>query len=243
MQENNSLNARLIIKRLKKRLKIKTDIELSSILNIKPNTISTWKKRNSLDFSSIITICDLYEIDLNEIFLGKEELKRDTAENKENTILVSREMQFQYVIGNNPNFLEELPRYSFPFIENHESRAFQIIGNNMYPTLEENSYAVCQKRNINEIINNKIYIIINREKGLFINRIKLDSNYSKKIKLIHDNKPMYNEIEMNLSEIDELWEVKASISYDVNNTNQLKDIKNKINTVENYLLKNKKNIY
>ena len=60
--------ATLILSRLKNQLKIKTDVELSEIMAVKPNTISTWKKRGSVDYDKIIDLCQANEIDLNIIF-------------------------------------------------------------------------------------------------------------------------------------------------------------------------------
>ena len=150
MQENKSQNAINVIDRLKKALKIKTDIELSEFLNIKPNTISTWKKRDSVDFDSIISICELYELDLNEIFLNKKKISGFSAD----TPLVSREVQFQYVRENDiASFLDILPKYSFPFVNAEETRAFQVISNNMFPFVEENSYVVCEKIELSDVEN------------------------------------------------------------------------------------------
>src|SRR6476620_5359325 len=99
MQEKKSKNANLILQKLKFALKVRTDIELSEILNVKPNTISSWKKRDTLDYSGIIAICELYEIDLNDIFYSKSNSKNyDSLE--DGTFLVSRESQFQYCVDN-----------------------------------------------------------------------------------------------------------------------------------------------
>ncbi|WP_010254601.1 helix-turn-helix domain-containing protein [Myroides injenensis] len=63
-------NATVVIKKLKKMLGIKTDLELSRILDVKPNTISSWKKRNSLQYDSLIALCKEHKIDLNELFFA-----------------------------------------------------------------------------------------------------------------------------------------------------------------------------
>ncbi|WP_306353266.1 helix-turn-helix domain-containing protein [Flavobacterium sp. '19STA2R22 D10 B1'] len=213
MQENNSLNANLILKRLKKTLKINTDIELSTILNIKPNTISTWKKRNSLDYPSIIAICELYDVDLNKILLGREDYKKKETLYATETPLIGREVQFQYVLGNNNTLLDNLPKYNFPFLKGKESRAFQVVGNNMYPLLEENSYVLCEESNIYEIQTNNIYVIVSKEKGLFINKVELNSAYPEQITLVDEKKDLHPEIELSLSEIDEVWNVKMVFSF------------------------------
>ena len=44
-----SQNARFIINSLKKVLKLKTDKDLADLLDVKANTISTWKRRKTID--------------------------------------------------------------------------------------------------------------------------------------------------------------------------------------------------
>jgi len=58
-----------ILTKLKVMLGVKSAKELAAIFNVKPNTISSWKKRNTLCYVKLIEVCNLYEIDLNELFL------------------------------------------------------------------------------------------------------------------------------------------------------------------------------
>lgn len=70
MQEKTSHNAIFfIIERLKAYFQIVTDIELSKILEVKPNTISTWRNRNTIDWELIFAKCD--NINLNWLLTGE----------------------------------------------------------------------------------------------------------------------------------------------------------------------------
>jgi len=235
MQENKSQNAISVIERLKKALKIKTDIELSEFLNIKPNTISTWKKRNSVDFDSIISICELYELDLNEIFLNKKKASGFSAD----TPLVSREVQFQYVRENDiASFLEILPKYSFPFVNAEETRAFQVISNNMFPFVEENSYVVCEKIELSEVENLSMVVAISKEKGLFLNRIS-KSGINENTYILSSENDFFNEVPLLESEINELWLIRGVLSYDINCENKFKYINNGVKIINKFLNKQK----
>lgn len=218
MQENNSLNANLILKRLKTALKISTDIQLSEFLNIKPNTISTWKKRNTLDYSSIISICELYEVDLNEIFFERKTVKKDLGQYNSETPLVSRQVQFQYCIGAT-GILESLPKFNFPFVRAENTRAFQVLSNNMFPIIEENSFAVCESCEIADIAENSLIVIVSKAKGLFINRI------SKATKpdtyTLNSENDFFDDISIHISEINEIWLIKGVLSYNINNENKI----------------------
>lgn len=69
MEIKNTQNVTFILDRLKKKLKIKSDTKLAEYLVIKPNTISNWRKRNSLDYALLIDKCEKEKIDLNLIFI------------------------------------------------------------------------------------------------------------------------------------------------------------------------------
>lgn len=235
MQENKSQNAINVIDRLKKALKIRTDIELSEFLNIKPNTISTWKKRNTVDFDSIISICELYELDLNEIFLNKKKISGYSAE----TPLVSREVQFQYVRENDiASFIDILPKYSFPFVNADETRAFQVISNNMFPFIEENSYVVCEKIELNDVENTAMVVAVSKQKGLFLNRIS-KSEVNENTYILSSENDFFNEVILQASEITELWLIRGVLSYDVNCDNKFKFINSGVKIINKFLNKQK----
>jgi transcriptional regulator with XRE-family HTH domain len=221
MQENNSQNANLILKKLKKTLKIATDIELSKILNVKPNTISSWKKRNTVDYNTIISICELYEIDLNEIFINtKAKNTIDFISCK--TPLVSSELQFQYCIEKE-SLLESLPVYHFPFIKSSNTMVFQVSSNNMYPLIKLNSYVVCEAKDLNEIKDNSLAVIISRTKGFFMNRILMNKTNNNTLILNNEN-TFFSNIEFEKSDINEIWLVKGVLSYELaENSNSNKD--------------------
>lgn len=70
-----------ILERLKQIKKLKTDADVAKFLNIKPNTLSNWKKRNSYDLEKIITKCAENNVDLNWLLTGSGEmLKNETKE-------------------------------------------------------------------------------------------------------------------------------------------------------------------
>ncbi|KFF02727.1 LexA family transcriptional regulator [Flavobacterium hydatis] len=206
MQAKKSLNANLILKRLKKALCINTDIELSKLLNIKPNTISTWKKRDTLDFSAIISICNVHEIDLNKILSEKSHNEKTNNIILNNTPLIKREIQFEYCLGNE-DLLNTLPKYHFPFIQSKTSRAFEVVSNNMKPIINANSFVVCEIADINTIEENAIVVIISKTKGLIINRIKNDSPLEKIFTLSNDN-AFFKNTTIDFEDIKEIWVVK-----------------------------------
>lgn len=231
MQEKTSQNANLILQKLKFALKVRTDIELSEILNVKPNTISSWKKRDTLDYSGIIAICELYEIDLNDIFYTKSNSKNyDSLE--DGTFLVSRESQFQYCVDNK-SILETLPKYTFPFLRGESTRAFQAVSNNMFPLIEERSYVLCSATDIDSIKNNDLAVVISQKKGIFINRLVIteDSNTF----LLKNDYVVNHDITFEKSDIDELWLIKGVLSYDISSNSKLKYLNDNLKIMDKVL--------
>ncbi len=215
-QEKKSPNATLVLERLKKHLQIRTNIDLANILNVKPNTISTWKKRNSMDYELIVSVCEKHGIDLNEVFYDDSTVVEVEKNNyNQNISVVTREFQYQYVnhLGED-TFMSQIPKYNFPFISGENMRAFQVTGNMMHPTLEDNSIVIARKLDEYESISdNKNYVIVSKIRGIFINRVQTLFDSPDELLLINDNKMIPQEIKIHVNEIAETWEVKAKLSY------------------------------
>lgn len=215
-QEKKSPNATFVLEKLKRHLQIKTNIELASILQVKPNTISTWKKRNSLDYELIVSVCEKFGINLNDVFFDNDNAGGiGKIHRNKNICVVTRELQYQYVnhLGEE-SFLDDIPKYHFPFINNDNMRAFQVTGNMMYPTLEDNTIVIGKHlRSPQEITDNKNYVIVSKLRGIFINRVRTPYDSPKELLLVNDNKMIPQEIKIHTDEIAEIWEVKAKLSY------------------------------
>jgi len=80
------MNKSLILSKIKNHLNFKNDKELAEFLDIKQNTLSTWKSRNTLDYDKIIEKCDF--IDANWLITGKGSMLK----HQNNTAEESREV-------------------------------------------------------------------------------------------------------------------------------------------------------
>jgi DNA-binding Xre family transcriptional regulator len=240
MQEKKSLNANLILIKLKKALKITSDKQLSEFLNIKPNTISTWKKRDSVDYKIIIAICELYEIDLNEIFYDSGNHFDKNKNYLTDTPLICREIQFQYCVDSS-SILDSLPKYNFPFIRSESSRVFQVLSNNMFPIIDENSFVICEEIEREQIQENSLVVIVSKSKGLFINRIHT-SHKSKDVYLLSSENTFFETIRLEKEAINEIWLIKGILSYNVTNDNKSKIINDSLIVLDKALAKFKTDI-
>ncbi len=91
---NTCKSATSILGRLKELTGAKRDLQLAELLQISPTTLSTWKKRNSVDYKLIIDFCQKKEFDLNFILLGNE-LKNSQIEYLTELIIDKVKGQFE----------------------------------------------------------------------------------------------------------------------------------------------------
>lgn len=70
--KENIVDVKAILIRLRKRLGLKTDLEVSRLFRVSPNTISTWKARNTVNFQMLIAICYENNISIDSILVEKE---------------------------------------------------------------------------------------------------------------------------------------------------------------------------
>lgn len=204
------LDTNIILKRLKSLLNVKTDLQLSKILKVKPNTISSWKKRNSMQFESVIDVCEVHHIDLNDLLYGVNKLRPqyNTVEGKDKigVRMITSDLQFQYVLEAK-KILPTLYSYHFPFLDNCEV-AFQVISENMTPTVRVSSFVICQKANIANMTEGGIYVLVDDHKGIFVHRFKTVLNVDELL-FTNDNS-FFNDKIYRKDRIGELWEVKGA---------------------------------
>jgi len=78
---HNMGNSSTILDRIMEIEGISTDVELAKILDTKQNTLSNWRKRDSIPYDKIIQYCDMKSISLDFIFKGqKVEIEPDKKE-------------------------------------------------------------------------------------------------------------------------------------------------------------------
>ena len=84
MSSKTSHNANILLDRLKVAYNFKSDSQLSKFLGVKPNTISTWRERNSINFKLILAKCD--DLNLNWLFTGEGPMFREEERNLQERI-------------------------------------------------------------------------------------------------------------------------------------------------------------
>lgn len=152
-----------ILKKLKAILGLDKGLELAKVFNVKANTISSWKTRNSIPFTRLIQVCAKYNIDLNEIFYDNYK-KTDLNQQYKQVPILYINAHWDYYFK--PEFRTiGLPTTDFPrnidvdiiiqlSIEDSDSQQNQLI------------YAFCKKTNISSLLPNMKYVIMVKDKGI-----------------------------------------------------------------------------
>ena len=170
-----SQNAIQIIERLKEKLHLKYDKELCKALDIKQNTLSTWKKRDSLDFNKIIAICESETINLDYIFFG--------IESSESSITNSEETIEEDMESKSPK-AEVLKE--FKLVNTNRNIGLFTTTMKCNPNIDENLVVVGQKIKKNTVSENVTYVIEFMTKGFVIDELILISEGLYKMKYCHE---------------------------------------------------------
>ncbi len=111
---------------------------------------------------------------------------------------------------------ETLPAFNLPIpqFRNATYRGFQVEGDSMMPNIRPNDWVLGRAlSSITELSDGKIYIVVLQD-SVLVKKIQKISN-SSRIKLISLNED-YLPIEIDMKDIQELWQVNSKLSFGVN---------------------------
>ena len=196
-----------------------------------------------------IKVDDLIKTDLRQVDLEhlKEKQLKVLAitvdqENKENIEMVPHKASAGYLESfNDPTFIRELPKISFPNIPNGTYRAFEIQGDSMLP-VEPGSIVICAYlESLANVKDGHCYVVVSKSEGLVYKRTFINKA-RKTLALVSDNE-LYPPFEIGYDEVGELWEFYACLSftdakkmYGDKLLERVEDIYDKLNQMESRLL-------
>jgi phage repressor protein C with HTH and peptisase S24 domain len=127
------------------------------------------------------------------------------------------------------DWYETLPAFNLPIpqFRNATYRGFQVEGDSMMPNIRPNDWVLGRAlSSITELSDGKIYIVVLQD-SVLVKKIQKINN-SSRIKLISLNEE-YLPIEIDMKEIQELWQVNSKLSFGINepgNSVLLKQLQN-----------------
>ncbi len=199
------LEASKILYKIKKIMGLKTSLELAKLLNVKPNTLSSWKKRNSLQFETIIELCVKHNIDLNELFADSVSKKNAISNSQTRVKMIEIGQYLEYFL-NPKQVLQNTKSGVFPTTEPLDI-AFQVASQSMSPAIPLSCYVLTKKVEVSQVTPQSIYVYSVQDKGLFLCRLQKVSS-SNTLLFVSDNPNVIN-MEIEPCSIKEIFEVRA----------------------------------
>lgn len=219
-------NKSFILSQIKSHYNFKNDAEFARHLDVKPNTLSNWYNRNTMDYELIVTKC--VDIDANWLLTGQGEMLKD--ERKEvtiRTLRTDRLMDTQdiplYDVQASAGVIELLGKNRLKQIPVDYIRipklpkcdgALYITGDSMYPLLKSGD--IVMYKEIKDIANNiiwgEMYLAYLEHNGdeFFFTKYLQKSEREGYVRFVSQNQH-HQPIEFPLHAIKALAMVKASI--------------------------------
>ena len=133
-------------------------------------------------------------------------------DDKENIELVPQKAAAGYLNGfSDPQYIESLPKFQLPMLNNGTFRAFEITGDSMLPLSSGSIVIGKYTEYISDIKNGKTYVLVTKQEGVVYKRVFNYLTDHGKIHLVSDNKA-YSSYNINPEDVLEIWEAKAYIS-------------------------------
>lgn len=211
------------IRAIRKSLGLTQD-QFANELGIKRSLIGAYEEgRAEPRLELLCKIAELGNIHVEDLLYGvarmNENMKKSTArqldfsdERRNNIELVPVKAAAGYLNGYaDPDFVNELPRFSLPVLNQGNYRAFEISGDSMLPLLSGTIVVGEYVHNITEIKNGKTYILVTKSEGVVYKRVFNYVNENGKLFLVSDNR-QYSPYQIDAEEVVEIWSAKAYIS-------------------------------
>lgn len=203
-----------------------TGTTVDSIINGRPQTDGS-RKKTKPGYDVLTAIINEFNINPDYLF-GKSEvmLASDVKNNptysgvpqvvavnntgNENIIYVPIQARAGYLNGyGDSNYIEQLPSFNMPHLNNGTFRCFEVQGNSMVRTFFDGDLVFGKYvESLSDIKDGRVYIIVTKNDGIVLKRVINRIEQRGKLILKSDNKdgnyPMYT---INAEEIMEVWYV------------------------------------
>lgn len=188
--------------------------------NIKESS-SNEKMNKTMSFSDKSKNAEKLIVSLNEeqspLYSKMPKIVTVDASGKDNIVLVPVKAAAGYLLGyGDAGYIQSLPTFSLPTIQNGTFRMFQVSGNSMYPTLSDKCYVVGEwvENWIKDVKDNRIYVIV-CDNGVLVKRVLNRLKKYENLYLKSDNRKEYPNVTLEPGQIKEVWAVKMHLSFEL----------------------------
>lgn len=143
----------------------------------------------------------------------------------ENVLMVPHYAQAGYLDGySDPEFLENLPSFRLPKLNNGTFRMFEVRGHSMIPTLHDGSIAVGEwVEDFASIQDDQIYILVTKDDGIVIKRVLNRINKYGNLYLKSDNRAEFPSYTVQPVDVVEIWKLKTAFLFNFSNPADMYD--------------------
>lgn len=107
-----------------------------------------------------------------------------------------------------PDYIENLPRISLPFLGPGLHRGFTVDGDSMPPHQDGDVIVGRYIESLTELAKGRTYIIITKSDGIVYKRLIQNK---REVLLVESDETFYSPYEINASEIEQIWEFKCNL--------------------------------
>lgn len=139
------------------------------------------------------------------------------SQGDENVIMVPVKARAGYLNGfSDPEFMEKLPAYRLPGLNNGTFRLFEVDGLSMYPTLHGGDLVICSfVDQLGLLRDDRVHVVVTKSGGVVVKRVLNRLKSDGKLILKSDNykdRDMYPPIVCDPQDIVEVWYATGFIS-------------------------------
>lgn len=185
-----------ILERLYNKLAIKNDADFCKRYDIKPNTLSNWRARNSVPYDKILEIIKNEKISFDYIFLGKDTLKSQNVKQDGYYITslthsasagTSSDVESVGVYDTNNKIFVSSTFFRYPIDEN-QVRIVQVVGDSMLPKLHSGDWVIIDI--VDKTLGDGLYVV-NYNSILMVKMLQFKPNGTIRIKSINPEYESY----------------------------------------------------
>lgn len=123
--------------------------------------------------------------------------------------IVTQKAKAGYTNGySDPEYIENLPRISLPFLGPGLHRGFTVEGDSMPPHKDGDVIVGKYVEKLGEVVDGRTYIILTKEDGIVYKRLNKNG---KNVLMLESDESFYAPYEVKASEIDQIWEFKCNL--------------------------------
>lgn len=159
-----------LLKKLRFLLGLKNGYELANLIGVKPNTMSSWKVRDSIPYHRIVDLCKRYNIDLNELFFDNY-AKNDLTQKYVQIPMLYLHHYWNYYYDLTIDNTTVLPLAHFPG-EIDFDLIIQVATESENDLSSRLFFTFCKKITPEELISGKTYIIIVKNRGFLYAKLQ-----------------------------------------------------------------------